>query len=140
MKSVRNGLSGIVFKAPEMVTEDYLPSPIAYAYFYMQWDANETISNDLIRNLGLTFATIAIVTFALIINIQICAMVLICVVLTVTNVCGYAFFLGLTIEVVTSMTLILTVGLALDYAAHFAVRFACLKVGTRQEKMSKSLE
>ena len=46
---------------------------------------------------------------------------------SVTNVCGYAYYMGLTIEIVTSIILILSVGLALDYAAHMAVYFLCLK-------------
>jgi hypothetical protein len=32
---------------------------------------------------------------------------------SVTNVCGFAYFMGLTIEIVTSIILILSVGLAL---------------------------
>ena len=67
-------------------------------------------------------------------------MVFVCVVFSVINVCGYAHFMGLTIEMVTSISLILSVGLALDYAAHFGVIFSCLKTGTREEKMRKSLE
>merc|ERR1712242_172538 len=70
---------------------------------------------------------------------QICIMVFICVVFSVTNVCGYAHFLGLTIEIVTSITLILSVGLALDYAAHVGVIFSCQKYGTRQEKTKRTL-
>jgi predicted RND superfamily exporter protein len=49
--------------------------------------------------------------------------VLASVAFSVTNVCGYAYFMGLTIEIVTSIILILSVGLALDYAAHMAVCF-----------------
>ena len=48
--------------------------------------------------------------------------------------------MGLTIEIVTSIILILSVGLALDYAAHVGVIFACLKNGTRQQKMQQTLE
>ena len=71
---------------------------------------------------------------------QVSIMVFICVVFSVINVCGYAHFMGLTIEMVTSISLILSVGLALDYAAHYGVIFACLKTGTREEKMRISLE
>ena len=53
-------------------TDDaFLASPVAYSYMYIQWEANETISHELIRNLGLTFATIAIVTIVLIMNLQV---------------------------------------------------------------------
>ena len=45
--------------------------------------------------------------------LQTCALVLASVAFSVTNVCGYAYFMGLTIEIVTSIILILSVGLAL---------------------------
>ena len=67
-------------------------------------------------------------------------MVFITVVFSVTNVCGYAHYMGLTIEIVTSIQLILSVGLALDYAAHVGVTFSCQKYGTRGEKMCVTLE
>ena len=73
-------------------------------------------------------------------NFQVCILVLLSVVFTVTNVCGYAYFMGLTIEICTSIILILSVGLALDYAAHVGVIFACFKTGTRQQKMKSTLE
>ena len=58
------------------------------------------------------------------------------VMFSVTNVCGYAHFMGLTIEIVTSIILILSVGLALDYSAHIAVHFVCIKDNNR-EKMTR---
>ena len=50
---------------------EFLVSPVAYSYMYIQWEANETISHELIRNIGLTFATIAIVSLVLIMNLQV---------------------------------------------------------------------
>jgi len=57
----------------------------------------------------------------------------------VTNVCGFAYFMGLTIEIVTSIILILSVGLALDYSAHMAVCFLCLKNSDRKVMAKMSL-
>ena len=73
-------------------------------------------------------------------NIQVCILVLLSVVFTVINVCGYAYFMGLTIEPTTTIILILSGGLSLDYAAHVGVIFACFKTGTRQQKMKLTLE
>ena len=67
-------------------------------------------------------------------------MVFVCTVFTVVNVCGFAHFMDLTIELVTSICLILSPGLALDYAAHVGVVFASLQSGSRQEKMEQTLE
>ena len=47
------------------------------------------------------------------------------------NVGGYAHHTGLTLEFVTSINLLLTCGLALDYAAHIGVAFVCSKSTTR---------
>ena len=60
-------------------------------------------------------------------------------VFSVVNVCGYSYYLGLTIEMVTSICLILSVGLALDYAAHVGVVFAVQSSGTREERMQTAL-
>merc|ERR1719273_597927 len=137
MNSVKSELSRINLNTTE---DNELPHPIAYTFMYVQWEANEVISAELIRNLSLTFATIAVVSLLLIANLQVCILVFLCVVFTVINVCGFAHFMGLTIEIVTSIVLILSVGLALDYAAHVGVIFACLKSGTRQQKMQQTLE
>ena len=67
-------------------------------------------------------------------------MVFICTVFTVINVCGFANFMGLTIELVTSICLILSPGLALDYAAHVGVVFVSLQSGSRLERMQQTLE
>jgi len=141
MQEIKDSMDQITFEQPNNIEDPdrFLKVPVPYAYMYIQWEANRIISDELIRNLSLTFATIAVVSLLLIINLQVCLMVFISVVFSVTNVCGYAHFLGLTIEIVTSICLILSVGLALDYAAHVGVIFSCMKTGTRQEKMQKTL-
>ena len=48
--------------------------------------------------------------------------------------------MGLTIELVTSICLILSPGLALDYAAHVGVVFVSLQLGSRHERMQQTLE
>ena len=47
---------------------------------------------------------------------QVCILVFLSVVFTVINVCGFAHYMGLTIEIVTSIILILTVGLGKHHA------------------------
>ena len=60
--------------------------------------------------------------------------VLLSVVLTVVDVWGFAYFLGLTIEIVPSINLILSCGLALDYAAHIGVAYVCSReIGRKGE-------
>ena len=72
-----------------------------------------------------------LVTLVLMANLRVSFFVLVCVVMTVVNVCGYSHFMGITIEIVTSIILILSCGLALDYAAHIGVAYMCSKETTR---------
>ena len=97
------------------------------------------MSKELIRNLSLNFGTVTIFTFFFIPNIQMVIMCLCCVAFTVTNVCGYMHFMGLTIEIVTVINLILSVGLAIDYCAHIAVSYICYEEGTRHAKAKRAL-
>ena len=72
MNEVKEGLNSIKFNLHLNSSGDnFLQSPIAYSYIYQQWEANETISHELIRNLGLTFATIAVISLVLIMNFQV---------------------------------------------------------------------
>ena len=119
-------LAKITFEGEKFTT------PIAYSFMYVQWEANKTMSRELIRNLILTFLTIIATTFILIANVRVCIFVLLSVVFSVSNVCGYAYFMGLTIEIVSSTILILSCGLALDYAAHIGCAYVCSR--ERQKK------
>ena len=76
------------------------------------------MSKSLVRNMGYTFLTIIILLFVLVPNFQVVLMTICCVAFTVVNVVGFAHFMGLTIETVTSIITILSLGLAVDYCAH----------------------
>ena len=57
-----------------------------------------------------------------------------CVLFTVINIAGMMYFQGLTVEIVTSICLILSIGLAVDYSAHMGHMYATLK-GKRKGKV-----
>ena len=71
MTSVKTELAKIVFNSSDDDTSNVQKHPIAYTLMYVQWEANEVISDELIRNLSLTFGTIAFVSLLLIANIQV---------------------------------------------------------------------
>ena len=48
---------------------------------------------------------------------------MVCVIMTVVNVLGFMHFWGLTIDVVSSIVVIISVGLCVDYSAHIASTF-----------------
>ena len=50
-------------------------------------------------------------------------LVMVCVFMTLIDVMGYMHFWGLTIDVVTSIIVIISIGLCVDYSAHIAHAF-----------------
>jgi len=113
--------------------------PVAYTFMYVQWEANRIIGKQLVRNMGLAFAVIALVSLLLIADPIVSLLVFICVALSVLEIIGGAYFMGLTIEIVTSIVLILSVGLALDYAAHIGVTYVVTKGRNRRERAQASV-
>ncbi|ESO85119.1 hypothetical protein LOTGIDRAFT_130973, partial [Lottia gigantea] len=110
----------------------------AYARSFLNWETNKVIKNELYRNLGLAFACVFVVTLILIANLWTCLMVSSCILFTLVNVGGSMHFWGLTIETVTSIQLILAIGLAVDYSAHIGHTFMTIK-GTRDERAKETL-
>lgn len=90
----------------------------------------QIIGDELLRNLGLTICAVAAVTLILIQNLQTSFWVICCVVFTVVDLVGSMYWLGLTIEISTSIMILLCAGLAVDYSAHIGNEFMHLQ-GTR---------
>ena len=95
MGDVKDAMDSISFNDSQ---SDFL-HPIPYTMMYVQWEANIIISQQLIRNLGLAFGTIAVVNLVLIADIVVSGLVFLCVGLTLLDIVGGAYFMGLTIEV-----------------------------------------
>ena len=78
---------------------------------------------ELWRNLGLALLCVLIITFILLADVKICLMVFVCVALTLVDVVGALHFWGTTVDPLSSVCIILAVGLAIDYPAHIAHAF-----------------
>ncbi|XP_067679237.1 patched domain-containing protein 3-like [Haliotis asinina] len=120
------------------VISSILPSCFPYSRRYQGWETNKVIQLELYRNLGLAFACVFVVTLILIANFLTSILVFTCVTFTLVNVGGCMYFWGLTIDTVTSIILILAIGLAVDYSAHIGHQFMTIR-GTRQERMMETL-
>ena len=91
------------------------------------------------RNISFAFGAIAIVNLLLIADFMVSVLVFLCVALTLLEIAGGAYFMGLTIEISTSIILILAVGLALDYSAHIGVTYIITKKVNRKERTQETL-
>ncbi|XP_032683740.1 patched domain-containing protein 3-like isoform X2 [Odontomachus brunneus] len=87
------------------------------------WSTDKVISQEVIRNIALALICVISTTAILIAEFQTCCWILLCVLLTLLNVCGFMYFWGLTIDIVSCIGLELGIGLSVDYAVHVAHAF-----------------
>ena len=106
---------------------------------YASWETDEVISAELYRNIGLAIGCIFVTTVILVGNLVCSILVLIMVVISLIDVGGFMHFWGLTIDTVSCVNLIIAIGLCVDYSAHIAHRFLVEQVGTREERVKKTL-
>merc|ERR550519_2920179 len=79
-----------------------------------------------------------IVTLLLLCNLQICVMVILIVVFTLTDIVGFLHFWDITIDIISCVNIVLAIGLCVDYSVHVGHAFIIAK-GTREEKAMESL-
>merc|ERR1712038_579279 len=78
------------------------------------------------------------ITFVLLAETKICLMVFTCVALTLIDVIGALHFWKTTLDPLSSVNIILAVGLCIDYPAHIAHSFL-VSVGSSVERAQSSL-
>ncbi|KAK3091271.1 hypothetical protein FSP39_018506 [Pinctada imbricata] len=109
-----------------------------YSRQYLTWETNKVIQSELYRNLGLAAACVFVVTLILIANLWTSLMVFICVIMTLVDVAGMMHLWGLTVDTVTSINLIIAIGLAVDYSAHIGHCFMTIS-GERNDRVKATL-
>ncbi|XP_046544778.1 protein patched homolog 1-like isoform X1 [Haliotis rubra] len=122
MEDLRRIIDNIDF--PQYSGED-LPKYQAFAYSqsYLTYETNKVLLSELYRNLGLAGGCVLLVTLLLIANIWTSVLVFTCVVFTLIDVAGALELWGVTIDTASSVLLILSVGIAVDYSAHIGHTF-----------------
>jgi Niemann-Pick C1 protein len=105
----------------------------------MFWETNKTIIFELIRNLALAMACVFAIMLILIVNIKLCLLVFLTVLLTLVDIFGILYFMGVKIDSVSSVSMIVIVGLCVDYSSHIAFSFTVAEGSTSQERTSATL-
>jgi Niemann-Pick C1 protein len=77
------------------------------------WFTDEIIDQEIYRNILLALIGVFICTAVLIVNMQVCLYIFICVLLSLVSVGGFMQVWGLTLDIVTSIGLQLSVGLCI---------------------------
>ncbi|KAG0721720.1 NPC intracellular cholesterol transporter 1 [Chionoecetes opilio] len=95
----------------------------ATSFVYSSWETNKVIMEELVRNLCLAMVAVFIMTLVLLANIVAACFVFLCVALTLVNVMALMTWWGLTIDIITCINVVLSIGLCVDYSAHVALHF-----------------
>ncbi|XP_021948457.1 protein patched homolog 2 isoform X2 [Folsomia candida] len=103
------------------------------------WETDNIINAELYRNVSLSLLCVLVTTFLLLANFRICAFCGICVVLTLINVGGFMHFWGLSIDTVSTIDIVLAIGLCVDYATHIALAFMTC-TGSRESRAKQALK
>lgn len=80
---------------------------------FASWYTDEIIDSEIYRNILLALLGVFICTAILIVNLQVCIYIFLCVLLSLISIGGFMEFWGLTLDIVTSIGLQLSVGLCI---------------------------
>ena len=70
------------------------------------------------RNLGLGISAIFLITFVLLANLQMSLMVMTMVGVTLVDIVGFLYLWDVTIDIVSCINVVISVGLCVDYSVH----------------------
>ena len=113
----------------------------AWAEVFGTWETNEIVEHELWRNLGLSIVVVGSITLIFLTSIWASLVVMFCVIATLLGVGCSIWAWGLTIDTVSCLTLVLSVGISVDYAVHVAHAFLALRCDRNNsvERAKKSL-
>lgn len=81
---------------------------IVWSEMFATWVTDKVISQEVVRNLILALICVMGMTSFLIAEPQTCVWILLCVLLTLLDVCGFMYYWGLTIDIVSCIGNILS--------------------------------
>merc|ERR1712225_221173 len=126
MEDMRSGVRKIV------------PGAFPYSFQFLYWEEVGIIDQELGRNLAICGAVVLIMVALMIPNPRIAVWVALAIVLSVVNLVGYMHWWGITISGVSTIYILISVGLAVDYSAHIAHMFKEEK-GSARERAVEAL-
>merc|ERR1711871_1666715 len=109
-----------------------------YAREFANWEEVGIIGDELLWNLIICGAVIFGVVFAMIPDPKVSCWVILCILLSIVDVLGLLYWWDITINSITTIYVLISVGLAVDYSAHIAHMFKEAK-GTAQERACAAL-
>ena len=100
----------------------------------------ETMERELPRNMSIGLLAIFLLTLVFLMDFKISLFVNACVIFSLINTIGFGHFWGLTINIYTTCTLIISTGLYVDYSIHVAHAFLKQTGGSTEQRIVLAME
>ena len=113
-------------------------SALAYSYVFLFYEGFTVIKTETIRNLIIAGCCVFLVLLLLLANFLAALYVLAMVAAIDANILGFMYWIGLSFNSVTTICLLLAVGISVDYSVHICHAYL-VSHGTRQERALKAL-
>eukprot|EP00929_Paragymnodinium_shiwhaense_P030468 TRINITY_DN17267_c0_g1_i2.p1 TRINITY_DN17267_c0_g1~~TRINITY_DN17267_c0_g1_i2.p1 ORF type:complete len:1128 (+),score=278.62 TRINITY_DN17267_c0_g1_i2:231-3386(+) len=110
-----------------------------FGFQFLYWEEVGVVGEELWRNLLIASIVVLIIIFVMIPAPRIAGLVALMIVLSILETVGFCHFWGVSINGVSSIYILICVGLAVDYSAHIAHMFKESK-GTAPERAVAALE
>jgi multidrug efflux pump subunit AcrB len=91
-----------------------------YSFQFLYWEEVGIIDTELTRNLIMCGAVIFVIVGILIPQPRVAAFVILSILLSLVEVVGFRYWWGVTISGVSTIYILISVGLTVDYSAHIA--------------------
>ena len=114
------------------------PAAIPISTRYSNWVTDKIIQRELYQNIGSASVAMFITVLIFLGSFRGAASVIFCVLGTIVDVAGFMYFMGLTINVITCNTLVISIGLCVDFSAHIAHGFIS-RTGSREERITSTV-
>lgn len=109
-----------------------------YSFNFLYWEEVGIIDFELIRNLCICGGVICGIIAILIPNVRIAIVVILNIAISVVEILGLLYWWGVTISGVSTIYILISVGLCVDYSAHIAHIFV-ISCGTARERAIAAL-
>lgn len=125
-------------------TEAVIPSPLGPNIFthsqeFLNIEQYKTIGREAIMNVDLGFAMIAVVVLLLIPNPVAAVLTFTCVVSAILELVGFMNFIGASIDSISVIFIVISLGLAVDYSVHVAHAYMSVREEDPVLRLQKTL-
>jgi len=109
------------------------------ALTYINWETDAIVGIELIRNVSMALACIFVTTLITLGSWRGSMFVMMCVLFSCLNVCGFMHWWGLTIDITSMNVIIISVGICVDFCAHIVHGFLT-EHGSREKRVLHIME